>query len=134
MIGVAIVTVASILAASIFLLIARHRKLLLDFGMLTGLLAGNILLPAAPFVVLFGAARIGVVTSVVLASMCCLPSFFSAQRAIKVLERKGTDRVTVVLDAMWRVVGAAIGMLLVVVVTGLFVALFSGLIGPQVAG
>jgi hypothetical protein len=134
MIGVAIATVASILAASTISLIARHGKLLLDVGMLTGLLAGNVLLPAAPFVVLLGAARIGVVPSVVLASICCLPSLLSARRAIKILERKGTDRVNVVLDAMWRLVGAAIIMLLLVVVTGIFAALHSGIIGPKVTG
>lgn len=126
MIGIVVATCASFLASTTFMLVLRHGEALAELGLCTALVVAMLLMPAAPFVVLVGAARIGAIPSLMLALSCCLPSFFVARKAIQIIERTGTDRFGNELEAMSQLMGTAIGMMSFVAVFGIFMAIALG--------
>lgn len=128
MIGIVVAVCASFLASTTFMLVIRHGETLAEIGLRTTMVVALLLMPAAPFVILVGATRIGAILSLVLALSCCLPSLFVARKAIQIIERKGTDRFDNELKAMSGLMGAAIGMMSFVAVMGMFMAIALGAI------
>lgn len=126
MIGIVVAACASFLASTTFMLVIRHGEALAEIGLRTTLVVALMLMPAAPFVILVGATRIGAIPSLMLALSCCLPSLFAARKAIQIIERKGTDRFDNELKVMSRLMGAAIGMMSFVAAMGMFMALALG--------
>jgi hypothetical protein len=126
MIGIAVAACASVLASTTLMLVLRHGEALAEIGLRTALVVALLLMPAAPFVILVGAARIGAIPSLLLALSCCFPSFFVARKAIQIIERTGTDRFDKELEAMSRLMGAVIGMMSFVAVFGIFMAIALG--------
>jgi hypothetical protein len=120
MIGVVASIFASLVALAMVVPVLAHGRVLLKVGVGVVLMGAVFLMAVSPLIELAVFGAMGAIPAAIFGAICCLPSFFLARRASRILERQGTDVVVPALNAVERLMGASILMLSYVGIVGMF--------------